>query len=211
MPTTFDPIIPCVSTLLEIQGNDCIGDTREAINDNVRNLGTAICNLSTSIISNANTNNTSLGTLSTKVNTVSTTIISTLSTVPYARLNDGSQFGSAPIYGARAWVNFDATRDSDGVANSSNTNRFIRNSGNVSNVLKLGTGDYRVIFTVSVPTADYCVTGVGAITSGLGSIGINTTEAPTISSVRVRHGHFAGNGATGFPSDASFGNVAIFC
>ena len=46
MPTTFDPIIPCVSTLLEIQGNDCIGDTREAINNNVLNLGTAICNLS---------------------------------------------------------------------------------------------------------------------------------------------------------------------
>jgi hypothetical protein len=46
MPTTFNPVIPCVSTLLEIQGNDCIGDTREAINDNVRYLGTAICNLS---------------------------------------------------------------------------------------------------------------------------------------------------------------------
>jgi len=47
MPQSFDPtIIPCISTLLEIQGNDCIGDTREAINDNVRYLGTAICNLS---------------------------------------------------------------------------------------------------------------------------------------------------------------------
>ena len=46
MPTTFNPVISCVSTLLEIQGNDCIGDTREAINNNVRNLGTAICNLS---------------------------------------------------------------------------------------------------------------------------------------------------------------------
>ena len=46
MPTTFNPVISCVSTLLEIQGNDCIGDTREAINDNVRYLGTAICNLS---------------------------------------------------------------------------------------------------------------------------------------------------------------------
>jgi hypothetical protein len=46
MPQSFNPPISCISTLLEIQGNDCIGDTREAINDNVRYLGTAICNLS---------------------------------------------------------------------------------------------------------------------------------------------------------------------
>lgn len=53
MPASFDPPLPtCVNqpigslNLLEIQGTDCIGDTRVAINNNVRYLGTAICNLS---------------------------------------------------------------------------------------------------------------------------------------------------------------------
>lgn len=53
MPAPFNPSLPdCVNqpigplVLLEIQGADCIGDTRETINNNVRYLGTAICNLS---------------------------------------------------------------------------------------------------------------------------------------------------------------------
>lgn len=53
MPADFNPSLPpCVSGLVnsiklqEIQGTDCIGDTRVAINNNVRYLGTTICNLS---------------------------------------------------------------------------------------------------------------------------------------------------------------------
>lgn len=62
MPTDFSPSLqPCVNgtidglKLQEIQGTDCIGDTRVAINNNVRYLGTAICNLSGQRLIPANT------------------------------------------------------------------------------------------------------------------------------------------------------------
>ena len=156
MPSALNPSPACVS-LTGIDGSDCIGDTRIIINNNVQNLGTAICNLSTSVISNANTNNTSLGTLTTKVNTVSTTIISTLSTVPYARLNDGNQTGSAPIFGTRAWVYFNGlsglTTFSGGEYRCA-----LSAEGNVSKVVWLSAGRYDVHFQTALP-ANYAIVG----------------------------------------------------
>lgn len=52
--------------------------------------------------------------------------------------------GSAPIYAARAWVNFNGTGT---VA--------IRASGNVSSITDNGTGIYTVNFTTSMPDANY--------------------------------------------------------
>jgi hypothetical protein len=60
--------------------------------------------------------------------------------VTFGTANMPTPSGSAPIYGIRAWVNFDASRDASGATNASNTNRFIRSSGNVTSVLKTGTG-----------------------------------------------------------------------
>lgn len=57
---------------------------------------------------------------------------------------DGAQNGSAPIYGARAWVNFNGTGT---VA--------IRASGNVSSITDNGTGDYTVNFTTAMADANY--------------------------------------------------------
>jgi hypothetical protein len=71
----------------------------------------------------------------------------------------GAQTGAAPIYGARAWVNFDADRDSSGATNTSNTNRFIRSSGNVSSVLKTATGKFTVTMTTELPNTNYAVIG----------------------------------------------------
>jgi hypothetical protein len=64
-----------------------------------------------------------------------------------------------PIFACRSWVNFDGTRDSGGDSNTSNTDRFIRASGNVSSVTKTGTGAYTINFTTAFPsgTDDYCV------------------------------------------------------
>lgn len=71
----------------------------------------------------------------------------------------GAQSGSAPIYGARAWVNFNGTGT---VA--------IRASGNVSSITDNGTGDYTVNFTNAMPDANYCWGGSakadGAETTG---------------------------------------------
>jgi hypothetical protein len=56
--------------------------------------------------------------------------------------------GSAPVYACRAWVNFDGTTAT------------IRSSGNVSSITYLGTGYYRVNFSVVMPTNNYSVTGL---------------------------------------------------
>lgn len=52
--------------------------------------------------------------------------------------------GSAPVYAARAWVNFNGTGT---VA--------IRASGNVSSITDNGTGNYTVNFTTAMPDASY--------------------------------------------------------
>jgi hypothetical protein len=52
--------------------------------------------------------------------------------------------GTAPLYFARAWVNFNGTGT---VA--------IRESGNVSSITDNGTGDYTVNFTTAMPDANY--------------------------------------------------------
>ena len=63
----------------------------------------------------------------------------------------GGQTGSAPLYGARAWVNFNGTGT---VA--------IRASGNVSSITDNGTGNYTVNFTTAMPDANYAVASIGA-------------------------------------------------
>jgi hypothetical protein len=55
--------------------------------------------------------------------------------------------GSAPYYGARAWVNFDGT------------NGTIRASGNVSSVTRNSTGNYTINFTTAMPDTNYSVSG----------------------------------------------------
>lgn len=67
--------------------------------------------------------------------------------------------GTAPVYGARAWVNFDGTRNAAGAVDATNTNRFIRASGNVSSVLRNGVGDYTITFATAMVDADYCAVG----------------------------------------------------
>jgi hypothetical protein len=63
------------------------------------------------------------------------------------RLREGvNATGTAPIYAARAWVNFDGTTA---------TPSTIRGSGNVSSITRNATGDYTVNFTTAMPNANY--------------------------------------------------------
>jgi len=69
-------------------------------------------------------------------------------------LNLDAGYGSkAPIYGVRAWVNFDGTTNVAG-------NCTIRASGNVSSVADNGTGVYTINFTSAMPDANYAVSGL---------------------------------------------------
>jgi len=112
-----------------------------------------------------------------------------------ARITDAlNATGSAPIYAARAWVNFNGTGT---VA--------IRASGNVSSITDNGTGDYTVNFTNAMPDANYCTVcgGAGDVT-GEGAWNA-VTNSPSTSSARVRSYN-----ATGSFQDQTTFLVAIF-
>jgi hypothetical protein len=80
--------------------------------------------------------------------------------------------GSAPIYAARAWVNFNGTGT---VA--------IRASGNVTSITDNGTGDYTVNFTVAMSDANYVVAGL-CRSSGVSSGAPIQVEVYSTSSTR---------------------------
>ena len=62
--------------------------------------------------------------------------------------------GTAPLYMARSWVNFNGTGT---VA--------IRASGNVTSITDNGVGDYTVNFTTAISDANYAVVGGGSRTT----------------------------------------------
>jgi hypothetical protein len=114
---------------------------------------------------------------------------------------DGAQSGSAPIYAARAWVNFNGT-------GTVSTNQTIRASGNVTSVFKNGTGDYTVNFTTAMADANYSVTGTGGApgtSNGFIQCAENST-ARTATLVRIANVA----GGFGTVADGAHINVAIF-
>jgi hypothetical protein len=101
-----------------------------------------------------------------------------------AKLN-GAQTGAAPIYGCRAWVNFDGTRNAADTGPSVNGfNVKIRASGNVASVLKTAVGDYLVTFTTAMPDANFAA----SVTTGGNSSNVsggNNNIVATASTVRI--------------------------
>ena len=65
---------------------------------------------------------------------------------------DGAQTGSAPIYGCRAWVNFDGTA---GTTVDGEFRCTIRAAGNVSKVVRTAAGTYTMTFATAMPDANY--------------------------------------------------------
>ena len=87
--------------------------------------------------------------------------------------------GSAPLYAARAWVNFNGTGT---VA--------IMASGNVSSITDNGTGDYTVNFTTAMPDANYAWFGMAKNVDGVAnynypSVGSRSTATPAAGSIRI--------------------------
>lgn len=108
---------------------------------------------------------------------------------------DGAQSGSAPIYGARAWVNFNGT----GTV-------VIRASGNVSSITDNGTGDYTVNFTTAMVDANYAINVCskrGTLNESL--CGSQSSTAPTAGSCRI----IVGQGAFTL-LDGEYVNVSVF-
>jgi hypothetical protein len=78
-----------------------------------------------------------------------------------------SATGSAPVFAVRAWINFNG-----------NGTVSIRDSGNVSSLTDVGTGNYRVNLTSNMPNANYS----GFVTAGGTSSGGSFTYHGTIHS-----------------------------
>lgn len=93
--------------------------------------------------------------------------------------------GDAPVYGCRAWVNFDGTKDTSGASSTANTNRLIRGSGNVASVLRNGTGDYTITFTTPMPDANYAISGCSQYTNNVGQTFMEGPNDASKSSVRI--------------------------
>jgi len=103
-------------------------------------------------------------------------------------LNLDAGYGSkAPIYGVRAWVNFDGTTNVAG-------NCTIRGSANVSSVADTGTGSYTVNFTSAMPDVNYAsVIGTsksaGAWTAS-NSVVSSVGEVKTVSTMSIETFNF---------------------
>ena len=126
---------------------------------------------------------------------------------------DGAQTGSAPIYGCRAWVNFNGTRNAtDTGASTNGANVLIRASGNVSSVLKNGQGDYTINFTTALPDANYapvCMMSSDASRELTIRSNASDTAAPdTMSTTALRVQAYANTG--GAAPDIATICVAIF-
>ena len=110
---------------------------------------------------------------------------------------DGGQSGSAPIYGARALVNFDGTFASSPFTIA---NGGIRARGNVSSVTDNGTGDYTVNFTTAMEDVDYAVAVTGT------NVGLDdSATAKTTSAFRFNTYNFSA-----VKTDGANVSVAIF-
>jgi hypothetical protein len=176
----------------------CLGDSLVFINANSTNFDNRIIANSTALAAAS-------ATLTTQTANTSSTIITTLSTVPIARLNDGNQSGVAPLYGCRAWVNFNGT----GTIGAYQT---IRAQGNVSSVYKNTNGDYTIYFTIPMPTTDYCVFGsgiedAGASASRTSAVSLYSVATMSTNSVRVQNANI---GATTI-TDGAVITVSIIC
>jgi len=109
---------------------------------------------------------------------------------------NGGQSGTAPIYAARAWVNFDGTT----------TTPAIRASGNVSSVARNATGDYTVNFTTAMPNANYSIAGMNNEGNGFSIHGNNTVTAPTTTAQRL----IARNQVSNSPQNSPWLSVSFF-
>jgi hypothetical protein len=110
---------------------------------------------------------------------------------------DGAQSGSAPIYAARAWVNF------NGIGTVA-----IRASGNVSSITDVGTGQYGINLTTAMPDLNFACVGMAGMDSGGGLRNRIVTETYQLRSTSVIRVHTGQDATTILDQDANM--VTIF-
>jgi len=106
----------------------------------------------------------------------------------------------APLFGCRAWVNFDGTQ----VTNPASMTG-VRASGNVSSILDNGTGNYTITFATAMPDANYVTSFSKGDFNSAGVRGFNILYNQTSTAVRVES-----RGNDGNEQDPPLACVAIF-
>lgn len=110
-----------------------------------------------------------------------------------------SATGTAPIYAARAWVNFNGTGT---VA--------IRASGNVTSITDIAVGDYVVNFAVAMPDANYAPVSTSYGADGALTF-VSGTRHAVLDAASYRLLAFRPDGTSGLVlSDSSIITVAIY-
>jgi hypothetical protein len=109
--------------------------------------------------------------------------VAELNSNPTGSFTSDEQTGTAPIFAARAWANFDGTKDTTSATSTSNTNRLIKASGNVTSILRNSIGNYTLTFRTALPNANYAAVATGFLSSG--NAAIITTDASTTSTVTI--------------------------
>ena len=102
--------------------------------------------------------------------------------------------GSAPIYGVRAWVNFNGE-------GSTGANQTLRASGNIASVYKNTKGNYTVTFSTAMPDANYAVLYGAGFSTGVSSDNGTTIDVydQTTGSFKANITDPTGNGRVNVP------------
>lgn len=91
---------------------------------------------------------------------------------------------SLPIFGCRAFVNFDG---SDVATSGTESHCKIRASGNISKVVRTDTGEFTIHFATAMPDTNYAVCGMAGNDSATGAgrdVTFNATLATASCSIR---------------------------
>ena len=131
----------------------------------------------------------------TAVPTIPTTVlnnsITTLDTTASNGATSNADNTALPLFGCRAFVNFDGTSTTNVTVNGvTEAHCAIRASGNVSKVVKSGVGNYVIHFTTAMPDTNYCTNvTIGNYGSAVMHISTNNSYVPstyTTSTVEVK-------------------------
>jgi len=165
-------ITSCGISLTSIDGVDCIGDSRGYINNNIQNLGTAICTVSGLTNFNVQDSNTIDLTWQSSTRTLSADVKP--DSIRYSQLAAWQPLSASPTLSAeavqprlvKAWVNFDG-----------NT-LTIRDSFNISSISRasgFGSGVYVLTFRTPFRNSNFAGSGTAAGAPGYQDVNVQTS------------------------------------
>ena len=139
-------------------------------------------------------------TVATQTGTAVPTIPTTVLTNSLTALDTSASRGPAsnadntalPLFGCRAFVNFDGTSYQNVTVNgATEAHCVIRSSGNVSKVVRNATATYTITFTIAMPDANYAIVGstIGSLHASYATFpsGANLANDVAFAKINIRH------------------------